>query len=501
MNYERLLNILRGAGRPRVLLVGDFMLDRYLYGDTDRISPEAPVLVMNVKERRQRPGGAGSVAVNLSLLGCEVHCFGVIGSDPAGSELISELGTLTGVQTRGLLTDPTRHTTVKGRLIGLAQHRHQQQLMRLDEESRSELSENLQAKLLDKFCQALPECDVVCLEDYNKGLFSPSFCRQVIDAARAAGKKVILDPASIGDYGRYRRAWLVKPNRREVAQAAGLEAVDEAAVAAGCEKLCAQYDFGNLVVTLDKQGAFLYEAVSGEGRLVPTRPRDVYDVTGAGDMVLAMLGLLIGASYDDVEDPTLEDVVQLANIAGGLEVEHYGCVGIPREDIVAELMREGRIHGGKLRSLEVLVQELAALRQQGRKIVFTNGCFDILHSGHVDLLRFARQQGDILIVGLNSDVSVRGLKGPGRPINDQHERAELMGALEMVDYVTIFDESAPGALIEAITPDVLIKGSDWQGNVVGQEWVESHGGRVALMPLKTGHSTTNIIERVRNSTV
>ncbi len=496
--YERLLEILNAVGRPKVLLVGDFMLDRYLYGHTDRISPEAPVIVMNVTERRQGPGGAGSVAVDLAMLGAQVRCFGIIGDDDTGRQLAALLADLEGVGTSGLVVDPSRPTTVKERVIGLAQHRHQQQLMRIDEESTQPVSAEAHRALMDHIRKALDECDVVCLEDYNKGLLTTSFCQELISAAKAKGKKVIIDPAATSDYHRYAGAWMIKPNRREVTLAAGFPANGLEGVAKSCERIAQQYAVENVVVTLDKQGAYLYQAASNTGDLIPTRPRDVYDVTGAGDMVLATLGLLVGGTYADVKPPTLEEIVKLANIAGGLEVEHYGSVGIPREDIIAELMREGRAQGGKLRSLPVLLQELAFHGRQGKRIVFTNGCFDILHSGHVDLLRRAAQEGDILIVGINSDESVRGLKGPERPINRQEDRAVVLGALEAVDYVVIFDEPTPLKLIEAISPNVLVKGSDWTGNVVGAEWVEQHDGRVVLIPLTEGFSTSGIIEKVTN---
>jgi D-beta-D-heptose 7-phosphate kinase/D-beta-D-heptose 1-phosphate adenosyltransferase len=498
--HERLLQLIRQVGSPKVLLVGDFMLDRYLYGHTDRISPEAPVMVLNVTDRQLRAGGAGSVANDLVVLGGELACLGVVGEDANGGELLTLLSEMGRVNIDGLITVQDRPTTSKERLIGLAQHRHQQQLMRIDEESDRPLSSADESRLLNSLESSLDGCDVVCLEDYNKGVLTGSFGQAVIRRAKEKGKKVIVDPAAINDYSRYAGAWMVKPNRRELSLATGVSLEKSSDIHRACEQLSQQFQIDHLVVTLDKEGAFLYQADGNRGDLVPTRARDVYDVTGAGDMVLATLGVLVGGGYESIEPPSLAEVVYLANVAGGLEVERYGCVGISREEIGAELVREGRIETGKLRTLEALLSELMVQRQRGQKIVFTNGCFDILHSGHLDLLNFAKSQGDSLIVAINSDRSVTALKGPGRPINSQQERANLLGGLEAIDSVVIFDEETPIKMIEAISPDVLIKGADWKGNIVGQEWVEAHGGEVVVMPLTPDRSTTNIVNKILGNT-
>ncbi|MBN1845738.1 MAG: bifunctional heptose 7-phosphate kinase/heptose 1-phosphate adenyltransferase [Sedimentisphaerales bacterium] len=499
--HERLLTILNGVGTPRVLLAGDFMLDHYTYGNTDRISPEAPVVIINVTERQERPGGAGSVAVDLAALGAKVACLGVVGQDANGQKLRAMLATLDGVDVSGLLEDADRPTTSKQRIIGLAQHRHRQQLMRIDEESSQPVSPATQERLWARFIQLLDESDVVCLEDYNKGVLGEAFCRRVIQAANQRARKVIVDPGAVGDYGRYADAWMIKPNRRELALASGIELNDdESGWRQAADKVARTCRIDNVVVTLDKRGALLYrrnEPPEGRAEVIPTRPRNVYDVTGAGDMVLAMLGLLAGGRYADQDPPTVGEMVRLANIAGGLEVERFGSVGISRAEIVAELARERSVKTGKLRSRPALLEELQWHRQQNHRIVFTNGCYDLLHPGHVYLLHFAKQQGDILILAINSDRSVRQLKGPTRPILSEQERAAILSGLEAVDYITIFDEPDPGPLIELITPDVLLKGSDWTGNVVGQEWVEAHGGKVVLVPLYQGVSTTQIIERIR----
>ncbi|MBN1436918.1 MAG: D-glycero-beta-D-manno-heptose 1-phosphate adenylyltransferase [Sedimentisphaerales bacterium] len=502
---ERLLNVFNAVGPTKILLAGDFMLDNYLYGNIDRISPEAPVMVLNVTERLERPGGAGSVAADIVALGGQVACMGVVGDDANGIRLRSMLEDFGSVNVDALIVAPDRPTTSKERIIGLAQQRHQQQLMRIDQECRAPLNDQLRQQLTCHVEKLVTWCDVVCLEDYNKGVLSPELCSQIIAVAQKQNKRVLIDPAAIKDYSRYRGAWLVKPNRRELSLASGrnLETHDEIAQAAS--QLAQEQDIQNIVVTLDKQGAFLVhrDPVDPNKLLadfITTRPRSVYDVTGAGDMVLATLGMLAGADYQGVHPPSVSESVALANVAGGLEVERFGSVPLSRDEILAELTLKNRSEKGKIRSLDSLVHDLQWHRQQNLKVVFTNGCFDILHPGHIGLLSFAKEQGDILVVAINSDASVRKLKGPQRPILKEHDRAALLSALAAVDYVIIFDAPTPIELVEAISPDILVKGSDWTGAVVGQEWVESHGGKVVLVPLAQGQSTTNIIEQVIQKT-
>jgi D-beta-D-heptose 7-phosphate kinase/D-beta-D-heptose 1-phosphate adenosyltransferase len=498
--YERLIEILKATGNPKVLLVGDFMLDNYVYGDINRISPEAPVMVLNVTERQEQPGGAGSVAMDLAILECEVACLGVVGRDDNGGRLCSLLAQTGRINVAGLVATDDRPTTLKQRIIGLAQHRHRQQLMRIDDESSDPVVPATRQLLSRQLDELLNWCDVVCLQDYNKGVLSNEFCQEIIAAAGNRQKQVIIDPASIKDYSRYEGGWLIKPNRRELALAAEMKIDGPETWFQAAQQLARKYNIENIAVTLDKQGAYLYNRGSDAGELIGTRPRNVYDVTGAGDMVLAMMGLLMGARYEGIEAPKVSEVVRLANVAGGLEVERFGCVGINRKEIMAELARERHIGTGKLRSLDSLIADLQWHRQQKSKIVLTNGCFDILHPGHINLLSFAKKQGDILIVAINSDSSVRTLKGPSRPILKEHDRAALLSALEAVDYVVIFSELDPEEIIKKVSPDVLVKGADWTGNVVGQALVEGRGGKVVLMPLVKGNSTTSIIDQVIEKT-
>jgi len=302
--------------------------------------------------------------------------------------------------------------------------------------------------------------------------------------ATEAGKKVLVDPSPILDYTKYSGATLVSPNRSEASLAVGFDIVDVKSAARAAEQLISALELEAFIITLDREGAYLRTKDINE--LIATKPRSVYDVTGAGDVILATLAVTLAAGCD------YKTAVQVANIAGGIEVQKFGCATVSIDEIVRE------IHGreGKSRSVESLVQELARHRKQKRKIVFTNGCFDVLHRGHVEYLEFCRSQGDIVVVGLNSDSSVKIIKGPERPINNQQDRATVLAALETVDYVTIFEEPDPLNLIKKVKPDVLVKGLDWaQKGVIGREFVESYGGKVVLAPLVEGESSTATIEK------
>ncbi len=488
-----LTNLVRSFAGRRVLLVGDLILDRYIYGDAERISPEAPVPVLRATERFDRVGGSANVAACLRALGVEVVCCGVTGDDQAAGELAELLEKL-GVDCSGLVRSNSRPTTTKTRLVGLAQHRHRQQILRLDDESTDPL-EPAEAEMLAKHaCRAMADVDAVCIEDYDKGVVTAELVAALCAEARKKGKPILVDPARLTDYRRYRGATIVTPNRGELFLATSQPPKGKgtpAEIAARAAELLETVGAEAAVVTLDRDGAMLVRG-GDDWKHLPTRPRSVYDNTGAGDAVLSMLAAVVAAGGE------LEDAVRLANIAGGLEVEKFGCVPIGTEDVLAELRLEGNRQPGKLRGVDKLVAELSLRRDRGETVVFTNVCFDILHAGHVHLLDRCRQEGSLLVVGLNSDASVKTLdKGSGRPINDQADRAVVLGALESVDYVVLFDEPTPEGLIRRIRPDVLLKGQDWADKgVVGREFVESEGGRVVLLPLVEGRSTTGIIERI-----
>ncbi len=487
----RLIQLVESFGHQRVLLVGDLILDRYIYGDAERISPEAPVVVLRKQNDEERVGGAGSVAANLRELGVDVVCCGIVGLDDAGHRVRAMLEGMR-VGTRGVLSVPGRPTTTKTRMVGLAQHRHRQQLMRLDDEVTRPLGPREAAKFSELVIGAVRDVAAVCIEDYDKGLLTSTFCQEVIRAAGAAGKPVLVDPARLDDYSKYAGATILTPNRAEFCMAAGCRESSLEAITSRVQSLIEKHDLGGLLVTLDREGCLL--AVRGEEPVhVPTRPRSVYDNTGAGDAVLAML---VAAR---VSGATWEEAAHLTNIAGGLEVEKFGCVPVSAAEVVADLRISLGVASGKIRRLPDLIPELRLRRSRGETVVFTNGCYDLLHAGHVRFLEACRQLGSVVVVGLNSDASVQAQnKGTGRPILPESQRAEVIAALQSVDYVVIFNEATPKEIVEAISPDVLVKGQDWADKgVVGREHVESHGGRVVLLPLVDGISTTHIIERIR----
>jgi len=486
-----LIRLVETFGGQRVLLVGDLILDRYIYGDAERISPEAPVPVLCKKSEEERVGGAGSVAANLRELGLDVICCGAVGLDDSGSRLRALLQNQ-GISTRGVLAVGDRPTTTKTRFIGLAQHRHRQQLMRVDEEVTRPLGPGDADRLAELVRRCTSHVVAVCLEDYGKGLLTDALCQRIIEAAREAGKPVLVDPARISDYGRYRGATMLTPNRSEFQIASGCADTSLATVMAEANPLIERCDLEGLLVTLDREGVVL--ALRGQKPMhIPTRPRAVYDNTGAGDAVLAMLvaARVVGADW--------EQAAQLTNVAGGLEVEKFGCVPIRRDEVIADLRILSGQANGKVRKLDELATELTLRKSRGETVVFTNGCYDLLHVGHVRLLEQCRRMGTVLVVGLNSDISVRAQgKAPGRPIVPQEQRAEVLAALGCVDYVVIYDDPTPKDVIEKLSPNVLVKGEDWADKgVVGREHVEATGGRVVLVPLEKGLSTSGIIDKIR----
>lgn len=478
--------------QPRkIVVVGDFMLDRYIHGNAERLSPDAPVPVLNVRKREHRAGGAANVCLDLRALACEVACVGVVAEDEPG-RLIRAALREAGCDVSGLLPADDRPTTVKENYVGLAQHRHPQRMFRVDQESREPISAKAAAKLAAAAKKLLKGAAALCLEDYGKGVLTAELCGSLIAAAKQARVPVLVDPAAITDYARYKGATCITPNRTEAARATGCDpaASDEPTLRKMGQKLLRQLGAEAVTLTLDKQGMLLLQR-GKPARLIPTQARAVYDVVGAGDMVLAMLAAAIANGADW---PT---AVRLANTAAGLEVEKFGVVPIPLSEILLSLLQQNHQQLGKLRNLEQLIVEAAAHRDQGRRIVFTNGCFDMLHAGHIQLLRQARQAGDLLIVAINSDASIRRLKGPSRPVNTEADRVLVLSELESVDYIIVFEQDTPIPLLRALKPDVLVKGGDYtRDQVVGHDIVDAYGGQVLLVPPVKGRSTTNLIAKI-----
>jgi D-beta-D-heptose 7-phosphate kinase/D-beta-D-heptose 1-phosphate adenosyltransferase len=496
-----LIEVVEKLGQPQVLVVGDVMLDRYVWGDAERISQEAPVILLHADKREERLGGASNVATMLSVLGARVALAGVVGNDSDGSR-IRQMLLDRDIEHECILTDPGRPSTVKERYMGRAQQKHPQQMLRVDYEVREPLSATLEHKLMEALESQIRRADIVLISDYDKGVCTPILTQHVIAASRQFGKRILVDPIRCQTneephtYRKYQNCSAIKLNRLEAGLAAGrVVKSSEDAMDAG-RFLLDTFGLEAAVVSLDKDGMVL---VHGDGRrqVFPTRQRQVYDITGAGDMVLSIMGMALAAGAD------FEQAVRLANVAGGLEVEKIGVVPITWEEILADLQVSERptqsapAHAAKVVSRRALLQELENCRRAGRRIAFTNGCFDILHAGHVQYLQEARAQADVLVVGLNSDDSVSRLKGPHRPINPEAARADVLAGLSAVDYIALFDELTPLDLVTAVRPDVLVKGADYRKEqVVGAEFVESYGGRVHLAALKAGYSTTNLAQKM-----
>lgn len=483
---RKLEEALRGLRRPRIVIVGDLMLDRYVSGDVTRISPEAPIPVVAARTSESLLGGAGNVAANLRNMEAVVDLVGVIGDDEAGVELRGKLDRID-VDSSGLVVDDSRMTIRKTRLVSGVQ-----QMMRVDWEDTRAVSAAALAQIKVQVAERLPEADAVVLSDYGKGVLTPQIITQIIGTVRGArGREIpiLVDPKG-ADFTRYAGATLITPNRAEAQEAVGRPLPDRAAAALAAAELIDLADLDLAIITLGADG-ILWRTTDGKGGHVPAQARAVFDVTGAGDTVVAHLALYLAAGLD------VSLAVRLANHAAGIVVARLGTNAVTRAELRMRL-RETAGGGGKEVTGAELDDLLAVWREQGKRIVFTNGCFDLLHVGHVEYLRAARDEGDVLLVGVNGDESVRRLKGPERPINAVGDRMAILAALEMVDAVTLFEEDTPANLIEQVNPDVLVKGRDWADKgVVGREWVEKHGGRVVLADLVGGRSTSQMLRRAR----
>ena len=489
---DRLVQSLGSWRGFRALVLGDLMLDEQVFGDAERLSGDAPVPVLRVRETRQRLGGAANVCELLRSLGGEVTVIGVVGSDDAASTMKGLLES-SGVACDRLVVDADRPTTRKQNLIGLAQQRHPQKMFRVDHESRKPLAPQQQKELIDSFHAALPETDFVIIEDYAKGVCSEHVCREAIDAATAAGVPVYVDPARTGDYAAYRGCTAITPNRTEAEAATGMltdpegDAAANGRVSASLRELLS---CETVILTLDRHGALLHHD-GGEPELISTLARSVYDVTGAGDQFVATLA---AGRHNGLGWP---EAVRLANAASGLQVESFGIVPVTIANVHRHLLSQTSEQVAKVLERDAALDEVRLRKRRGERIVFTNGCFDLMHSGHVTLLERAATFGDYLVVAINDDASVARLKGAGRPVNSQADRARVLAALQVVDAVVVFSEDTPTELLDALRPDVLVKGGDYdRSQVVGADLVDSYGGEVQIVPLVEGKSTTSTIERM-----
>ena len=466
---------------PKLLVIGDLMIDHYLWGSCERISPEAPVQVVNVKSESAVLGGAGNVINNLNALGAQVDVISVIG----GCEISDELKTLLSninVNSQYLITQKDRITSKKSRIIAA-----QQQVVRYDRESSDEISAESQQSILDSFSSIIANYDGVLLSDYGKGVLTSDLTQSLISIANKNDKKVLVDPKGL-DYSKYKGAYLLTPNKKEASEATQVNIKDDASLTQAITQLKTECELDISLITLSEQGVAIYD---NELRTHPTVAREVFDVTGAGDTVLASLGFALACDYQ------IDDAVKFSNLAAGVVVGKIGSATATLNEIIEyESSLNKSTSDEHIKTLGEIATLSKELKARGKKIIFTNGCFDILHAGHVRYLETAKSYGDVLILGLNSDRSVTALKGEGRPINTQLDRAYILAALEAVDYVVVFDDDTPYDLIKAIKPHILVKGGDYEGKqVVGQDIADE----LKLVQFVDGKSTTKTIEKIQKS--
>jgi D-beta-D-heptose 7-phosphate kinase/D-beta-D-heptose 1-phosphate adenosyltransferase len=461
-----------------VLVLGDVMLDRHIHGQVRRISPEAPVPVVSLVRENHSPGGAGNVAATLASLGCIVTLAGLIGTDEEGVRLRECLRSR-GVGSLSLIERPTLKTICKTRILSDTH----QQLIRLDRDGERASYADLEEELLGEVIPLVDHQSAVVLADYEKGAITPRVSRTVIRRCRELGIPCVVDPKK-ADFGAYSRATIVTPNLMEAERAVGQALLGDEAVARAADGLRTALELDALLITRGPEGMSLSSA--GGIQHIPARTRDVADVTGAGDTVVAVLAAGLGSGWP------LPKACQLANIAAGIAVGHPGTYIVQGEEL--ETAWDGV--SPKILSRGACRRRLDEVRRRGHRVVFTNGCFDILHAGHLTSLEGAKRLGEFLVVGLNSDASVRGLKGNSRPVISQQNRASLLAGLACVDLVVLFDEPTPEALIREIEPDILVKGGDYTvDRIAGADFVRGRGGRVVTLPLVPGLSTTAILDQ------
>ena len=479
-----LISLVETLSSARVLCVGDVILDYFHYGSVGRISPEAPIPILKLERDVSMLGGAGNVVRNLVGLGAGVRFATVVGKDSDGRE-IERLIAEEGITDQPLVDDGRRRTSAKSRYLAGGQ-----QMLRTDRETVFPLDATLEAKLIATAISAMADCDVVVLSDYAKGVLGTATIKQLIAAAKAASKVVIVDPKG-SDYSRYRGADVITPNRQELAQATGMPTASDEDVTLAAQSLIDAHDFGAVLATRSKDGMTLLVR-DGSLTHLKAEARDVFDVSGAGDTVVATMAAALGAGGE------LETAATLANVAAGIVVAKVGTAVAFAADVISALHHQDRNTAeAKVMAVKPALDRIDMWRRNGLTVGFTNGCFDLLHPGHISLLSQAKKASGKLVVGLNSDSSVKLLKGSDRPVQSESARAAVLASLASVDLVIIFSEQTPLKLIEKLRPDVLIKGADYSvEKVVGADIVKSYGGRVVLAELAAGHSTTQTIAKL-----
>lgn len=473
--------LIRDIKPEPILVAGDVMVDEYIIGEVERISPESPVPVLVVRDRLRRLGGAGNVVKNLVSLGGGVALFAAVGKDGAGQWFKRHCEEMA-VESFWLKEHRSRPTTIKTRIVA-----RNQQIVRVDEERLGDISPELERSAIEDLRSVVPQVKAVVISDYGKGFLTRGLLEELIRSAKASELPVLVDPKG-RDYSRYRGATYITPNRQEVSLASGIEVNDNESLVRAGRVVLDQAEAEAVIVTRGKEGSTLVTRTAVKD--FPVKPVEIIDVTGAGDTVIAALAMCAASGF------SIENAIAVANLAASLVVSRFGAASVTLPEMLDSLNKH--VRDSKLLGPEEVDGALRAHRMRGDKIAFTNGCFDLLHAGHLKTLRQASKLGDVLVVGINSDESVGQIKGPGRPIVGESERVELVSALDFVNYVVVFNEPTPLSVIERVRPDVLVKGEDWEGKeVVGEEIVKARGGTVRFVSHMKGLSTTELIERIR----
>ncbi len=468
--------------KPNILVIGDLMIDHYLWGSCERISPEAPVQVVDIAKETTVLGGAGNVINNLVTLGSKVSVCSVIGDDANGIELLEMLENI-GVASQNITTQKSRKTSKKSRVIAVSQ-----QVLRYDKESKEDISKESQESILKDLEKSISDFDMLILSDYGKGVLTDFLCQGIIKLAKSENVKVLVDPKG-SDFSKYKGAHLLTPNKKEAILATGIEIESDETLTKALLELKNECDLDISLITLSEDGIATYDKALEK---FPTVAKEVFDVTGAGDTVIASIAFALSIGKN------LQESMAFANLAAGVVVGKIGSATVSIDEIEEyEASLHKSTSDAHIKSFEAIDSVVQTAKEHGKKIVFTNGCFDILHVGHVKYLQIAKSFGDILIVGLNSDASVSRLKGPTRPVNIAEDRAYLLAALEAVDFVVPFSEDTPYNLIKMLSPHVLVKGGDYEGkSVVGTEFANE----LKLVDFVDGKSTTKTIEKIQGST-
>ena len=480
---EKFKQFFNSIQRPKVLVIGDLILDEYIWGGVNRISPEAPVPILETRSENLALGGAANVANNLVGLGCEVHLCGAIGQDEKGDKLLQTIHERS-IHSEGIFRFVHRPTTSKIRIIA-----HNQQILRIDKEDNRPITEETEKKLIQYINQVIPKMDGVICSDYQKGVLTEKLIRAIMHRAQKSKIAVIVDPKS-SDFSLYKGATVITPNEREVARSVPIKVKNTEDLGRAAEYLLNLTRAQAILITRGKDGMSLFQ--NKEDLVsIPTVAKEVFDVTGAGDTVISVFSMAVFSGFN------FHEAAWLSNMAASVVVGKLGTAVVTLDEINEFLHEEMLRTSHTVLELEELKKIVSLAKSTDKKVVFTNGCFDIIHGGHIEFLQKAKALGDILVVGLNTDQSVKRLKGESRPIKSEKERANILSAIKYIDYITLFSETTPEKLIQEIRPDILVKGNDYNiDDVVGREIVEGYGAKVELIPIVQGLSTTKTLEKI-----